>query len=398
MRISGRSCAITLSLFAFSILSIQARAQQQDCSTTAAGSGAAIQCRMGNLLFKNADVINRLQTHFGSCDPNDKKNGARCAALQRHLTRAQNAQTRASNAHSHTSSNNYNQLTLSPSYNGNSNRHGGGNSGGTAPPDTVDTTYDNTGSGAVGQTISDQLDDANNALDDASSNLANTPTTETVPPFQPAEIYDFRNDDAFPAWLHPHLDEHVWIPALFSLKLASNALEFADQAAEKPCNEVLVVLGEGGDVPIACLPLSLANAALKATVEMMEFADADLLYWNAKGGYINAQNAVNVGNQVGTIASQTAGDTAEIKAKVDAIALYIDTTLTPDLNLINHKLDVLQATVLTNQALLKETLKLLLTPDGRKMLDSGITTCVGTSCPDPLPQCAGGVCSFPLTK
>jgi len=133
-------------------------------------------------------------------------------------------------------------------------------------------------------------------------------------------------------------------------------------------------------------------------VEMMEFADADLLYWNAKGGYINAQNAVNVGNQVGTIASQTAGDTAEIKAKVDAIALYIDTTLTPDLNLINHKLDVLQATVLTNQALLKETLKLLLTPDGRKMLDSGITTCVGTSCPDPLPQCAGGVCSFPLTK
>ncbi|HLW52435.1 MAG TPA: hypothetical protein VKW06_06300 [Candidatus Angelobacter sp.] len=347
---------------------------------------------MGNLLSKNADVINKLQSHFGSCTPSTD---ARCQALNKHLARAQNAQTRASNAHGHTSANNYNQLTLAPSYNRNSNRHGGNGGGGT-PPDTVDTNYDTTGSGSVGQTISDQLDDANSALDDASSNLASTPTTEIVPPFHPAEVYDFRNDDAFPAWLHPHLDEHVWIPALFSIKLASNALEFVDQAAEKPCNEVLVVLGEGGDVPIACLPLALANAALKATVEMMEFADADLLYWNAKGGYINAQNAVDVGNQTGAIVEQAAGDTAEIRAKVDAIALYIDTTLTPDLNLINHKLDVLQQTVLTNQALLKETLKMLLLPDGRKALDPTITTCVGTGCPDPLPQCASGVCSFPL--
>ena len=389
----------SLLLGAFAVFGPKAHAQQQDCSTTTPGSGAAIQCRMGNLLAKNADVINKLQAHFQACTaPNGSTiNDPRCKALQNHLNRAQNAQTRAAKAHSHTNASNYNQLTLSPNYNGNSNRKGGGN-GGAPPPDTVDTNYDNTGTGAIGQTISDQLDDANNALDDASSNLANTPVTETVPPFKPAEIYDFRRDEAFPAWLHPHLDEKVWIPALFSIKLASNALEFADQAAEKPCNEVLVVLGEGGDVPIACLPLALANAALKATVEMMEFADSDLLYWNAKGGYVNAQNAVDVGNQTGAIVQQAAGDTADIKAKVDAIALYIDTTLTPDLNLINHKLDVLQQTALTNQALIKEALKLLLTPDGKKILDPSITTCVGTSCPDPLPQCANGVCAFPIVK
>ena len=365
---------------------------QTDCSTTTPGSGEAIQCRMGNLLTKNADVITKLQAHFGSCTP---ASDPKCQALQRHLTRAQNAQTRASNAHSHTTADNYNQLTLSPHFNRNSSRKGGGGSGGT-PPDTVDTTYDSTGTGSAGQSISDQLDDANNALDDATSNLANTPTTEIIPPFKAGAIYDFRSDEAFPGWLHPHLDENIWIPALFSIKLASNALEFADVAAEKACNEVLVVLGEGGNVSVACVPLALANAALKATVEMMEFADSDLLYWNAKGGYVNAQTAVDVGNQTGAIVQQAAGDTAEIKAKVDAIAFYIDHTLTPDLDLINHKLDVLQATVLTNQALLKEVLKLLLTPDGRKMLDSTITTCVGTACPDPLPQCAGGVCAFPL--
>lgn len=390
--VTRRLCAISFLLAAWAVFSPKAHAQT-DCTTTAPGSGEAIQCRMGNLLSKNADVINKLQTTFGSCAP---ATDPKCQALQRHLSRAQNAQTRASNAHGHTSADNYNQLTLSPHYNRNSNRKGG-NSGGGTPPDTVDTTYDASGTGSTGQTISDQLDDANSALDDASSNLENTPKPAPIV-FAPAEVYDFKRDDAFPGWLHPELDEKVWIPALFSIKLASNALEFADAAAEKPCNEVLVVLGEGGDVPLACLPLSLAAAALKATVEMMEFADADLLYWNAKGGYINAQNAVTVGNEVGVIATGAANDTAAIKAEVDAITVYIDHTLTPDLNLINQKLDVLQATVLTNQALIKEALKLLLTPDGKKTLDPTITTCVGTGCPDPLPQCANGVCSFPLVK
>jgi hypothetical protein len=216
--------------------------------------------------------------------------------------------------------------------------------------------------------------------------------------FGPLEVYDFKRDEAFPGWLHPELDEKVWIPALFSIKLAAGALEAVDVAVEKPCNEVLVVLGEGGDVPIACLPVALAATALRATAEMMEFADADLTYWNAKGGYVNAQNAVTVGNEVGQIAATSAGQVGAIKVKVDAIAQYIDTTLTPDLNLINAKLNTLEADVLTNQALLKEVLKMLLLPDGRKALDPGILTCTGTGCPNPLPPCANGVCSFPLVK
>jgi hypothetical protein len=386
---TGRCCAIVLLLTVLAVFAPKAHADT-DCSTTTPGSGEAIQCRMGNLLSKNSDVITKLKGHFASCDATDPK----CAALQRHLNRAQNAQTRASNAHNHTSADNYNQLTLTPHYNRNSNRHGGGGGGG-SPPDTVDTTYDATGTGSIGQTISDQLDEANSALDDANSNLASTPAP-APPVFAPIEVYDFKRDEGFPGWLHPELDEKVWIPALFSIKLAANALEFVDVAAEKPCNEVLVVLGEGGDVPIACLPVALASAALKATAEMMEFADTDLLYWNAKGGYVNAQNALSVGNQVGVITAAAAGDTSAIKAKVDAIALYIDTTLTPDLNQIKAKLNTLESEVLTNQALLKEVLKMLLLPDGKKTLDPGILTCSGTGCPDPLPQCANGVCSFPL--
>jgi hypothetical protein len=387
---AGRFCAIALLFCAWAVFAPKAHAD--DCSTTTPGSGEAIQCRMGNLLSKNGTVLSALNKHLASCNASDPK----CAALQRHLTRANNAQNRASNAHGHTSADNYNQLTLSPHYNRNGNRKGGGGGGGTTA-DTVDTNYDSTGAGSVGQTISDQLDEASSALDDATSNLASTP--EPAPPvFGPLEVYDFKRDEAFPAWLHPELDEKVWIPALFSIKLAAGALETVDVAVEKPCNEVLVVLGEGGDVPLACLPIALAATALRATAEMMEFADADLTYWNAKGGYVNAQNAVTVGNEVGQIAATSAGQVGAIKVKVDAIAQYIDTTLTPDLNLINAKLNTLEADVLTNQALLKEVLKMLLLPDGRKVLDPNILTCTGTGCPNPLPSCANGVCSFPLVK
>lgn len=392
MRITkGRFCAIALLLTALAVFVPKAHADT-DCSATAPGSGEAIQCRMGNLLSKNGDLITKLRGRFGSCDATDP----RCAALQRHLDRAQNAHNRAVNAHNHTSVDNYHQLTLTPHYHRNSN-HKAGSGGGGTPPATVDTTYDNTGTGSIGGTISDQLDEANSALDDANSNLANTPVPAT-PPFVPVELYDFTKDDAFPGWLHPEIDEKIWIPALFSIKLAANALEIVDVALEKPCNEVLVVLGEGGDVPIACLPVALAAAALKGTAEMMEFVDADLLYWNAKGGYFNAQRAVTAGNQAGKFAHDAASDTSDIKAKVDAISLYIDTTLTPDLNHIKAQLNTIESEVLTNQALLKEVLKMLLLPDGRKTLDPGITTCSGRGCPDPLPQCANGVCSFPLVK
>jgi hypothetical protein len=240
------------------------------------GSGDAINCRMGNLLSKHQTLLSGLQAHISSCDSTD----AHCAALQRHLARAQNANTRAQNAHNHTGADNYNQLTLSPQYHRNSNRKGGGGVGGSGnAPDTVDSNYDPT----VGQSITDSLDDANNALDDATTNLANTPSP-TEPPWPVVAIYDFRNDEAYPAWLHPTIDEKVWIPALFSIKLAANVLEVAHTAAEHACNETLVVFGEGGDASVACIPLALAVVALNATAEMMEFAHADLLYWNAKGG------------------------------------------------------------------------------------------------------------------
>lgn len=318
------------------------------------GSGDAIQCRMGNVLSKNSTLLSGLQTQVSSCDSTD----AHCVALQRHLDRAIKAHNRAVNAHKNTSSDDYHQLTLSPTYHRNSNRKGGGGVTATASaPDTVDTNYDPT----VGQSISDSLDDTGSALDDANVNLASipAPTPPTWPEVAPYYFNRASDEDAYPAWLHPTIDEKVWIPALFSIKLAVGALEVAQTAAEHACNETLVAIGEGGNASLACLPLALTLDALSATAEMMEFADRDLLYWNAKGGYVNAQRAVTGVNAAGQTITTAAGDIEAVKAKVDGIALYIDNTLNPDVN----KILANQATILANQATI---IKLLLTPQGQR--------------------------------
>jgi len=383
-------CVVVLLVAGMTLFAPKSHAENQDCSTTAAGSGEAIQCRMGNLLAKNGTVLANLKTKLSSCNNTDPK----CAALQRHLNRAQNAHTRAVNVHNHTSADNYNQFSLTGHYNRNSNRKGGG--GGGSPPDTVDTSYDATGAGSAGQTISDQLDDANSAMDDVTTTLANTPAP-APPPFTPLDVYDYNKDDAFPGWLHPEVDEKATIPALFAIKLAVNVLEVADVLAEHACNETLVVLGEGGNVSAACAPLALALVALKATAETMEFADSDLLYWTAKGAYINAQRGLEVGDQTGQNVQQAAGDIGAVRAKLDAIALYIDQTLNPDVNNIIARLKTLESDVLTNQALLREMLKMLLIPEGKRVLDPAILTCTGASCPNVLLQCtANGICAFPL--
>ncbi len=307
------------------------------------GSGDAINCRMGTLLNKNANLLTTLGAHTASCDSTEPH----CAALQRHLARAQNAQARAMNAHNHTGADNYHQLTLSPQYHRNSNRKGGGGVQASPNSDTVDTNYDPT----VGQGITDGLDDANNALDDATSNLENLPSP-TLPPFPTVGVYDFTTDPAYPAWLHGTIDEKVWIPALFAMKVAARALEIVDVGAEHGCLETLVALGEGGNGSLGCLALALAVATLDYEVDWMEFVDRDLLYWNAKGAYLNAQNAVTVGNSAGQVITGVGDDVKDVRVKVDGVAVYIDHTLTPDLNQI-----------LANQAII---MQLLSTPQGQR--------------------------------
>ena len=330
------------------------------------GSGEAIQCRMGNVLSKNSNLISTLQQKISSCDSTD----AHCAALQRHLARVQNAHNRAVNAHNHANADNYNQLTASPHYHRNSKHTAGTSStqsagGNSNTPDTLDSDYDPTGTGSAGQTISDSLDDASSAIDDANSTLASTPVPPP-PPFTPPDVYDFTTDIAYPQWLHKDTDEVGILDTRFAAKMALSASESLEGVMEHFCDETIVFGGEGGNTKVGCIAAWLLVSATRATADFLEFADSDKLYWTAKGGYVNAQRALTAVDQIGQIAAGTSGDVGDIKAKVDAIALYIDSTLTPDLNkILANQVTILanQATILGNQATI---MQLLSTPQGQR--------------------------------
>jgi hypothetical protein len=68
---------------------------------------------------------------------------------------------------------------------------------------------------------------------------------------------------------------------------------------------------------------------------------------------------VTAGNQAGQVITTAAGDIGAVKAKVDAIAVYIDTLLNPEIN----KILANQATILVNQATI---MHLLITPEGQR--------------------------------
>lgn len=332
-------------------------ANAQQCAND--GSGEAIQCRVGNVLSKNGSLLSTLQARISSCDSTDPN----CALLQRHLQRAQNAHTRAVNAHNHTSADNYNQLTANPHYHRNSKHTAGANGiqsvgSNTNAPDTLDSDYDATGTGSIGQTIMDSLDETSSALDDANTSLASLPQP-SPPTFTPPSAYNFAADPGYPAWLHSIEDEKVKIPLHFGAIIAKNALDVAHDLAEHACGETLVAFGEGGNTKLACVALSLVHIAAISTVDLFDFADADSTYWNAKAGNMNAQLALQASNQIGNIAAGTSGDVSAIKAEVDALSLYVNSTLTPDLN----KILANQATILANQATI---MQLLSTPQGQR--------------------------------
>ena len=50
------------------------------------------------------------------------------------------------------------------------------------------------------------------------------------------------------------------------------------------------------------------------------------------------------------------------------------------------------------QAMQKQTIKLLLTPEGRRVIDeTDVLTCLGDACPDVL-DCPGAECDYPVKK
>jgi hypothetical protein len=194
------------------------------------------------------------------------------------------------------------------------------------------------------------------------------------------------------------------------------------ESAQDTCKQILVVAGEGGNASLVCIPLDIIWIAAKAVNEGIHFCDDDLTGAVGDASYkrlgaINDEigtlqtgvssidkNTSNVGAQLTTIGNQI----STVGAQVSALDTHLSTVETDILNaLAAHDahmtmlLGVLQASVdLANQRLLKtiagelQIMKLDLTPDGSRILVPSILTCSGSTCPNVLALCPGGVCSW----
>jgi len=179
------------------------------------------------------------------------------------------------------------------------------------------------------------------------------------------------------------------------------------ELAQDACKQEVVVAGEGGNTSLVCTVADGIWIVAKFVDFAIHFCDDDLTGAVGDASYLrlgaindsvgSVQGSVNnVSTAVSTIGTQVSNVGAQVTA--------LDTHLTTVEAHLTTLLGVLQASVdLANQRLLKsiavqtELMKLVLTPEGQRVIVPSILTCTGSDCPtNLLSNCTGpgGACTW----
>lgn len=365
------------------------------------GDGNDIQCRVNNVLSKNQTLINNVKSRAANCT------GPHCTLLMNTINRAQNAHDHAVKAHGRVTGADYADLNIirKGKCNGKSSdcaQGGGTYSGGDSDP-------------TVGSDMADRLDDAANALDDANNEMQSSQTmsaaTAADPPSIPATfapLYTIDSDPNFPpvAGIINAIDEHPLISETvrFGVLAAYIAARHVKEAAEHACLEVLVALGEGGNVEAACTPVALWAEIADGLHELVDFAAEVATDWEVHGAYMREDGLnTNLGQvdsdvlSVQAAAGNTQASITQLQAQVAALQLSMN-ALQAQLANTTYVLSQ-KSNVSTDMD--KQIMQLLLSPDGGRSLPASLLTCTGDSstkspCPPVAITCSAttGLCSF----
>jgi len=213
------------------------------------------------------------------------------------------------------------------------------------------------------------------------------------------------------------------------------ALETAKEVfagVDRVCKEVIVILGEGGNTSLACIPADIVLAiaefavgAAETVIEHIDFCDAAVDAAEIEGTYerashihsdlsahdtaISTQVSTHDTNIVNNIAShdlnittKLAAHDADIKSQLAMHDADMKALLAQHDADIKALLSTLQATVDENQRLITvtmsrqlEVLRLLITPSGRRELNPAVLDCTGPDCPQVADlMCADGSLSW----
>jgi hypothetical protein len=225
------------------------------------------------------------------------------------------------------------------------------------------------------------------------------------------------------------------------------ALETAKEVfagVDRVCKEVIVILGEGGNASLACIPADIVLAiaefavgAAETVVEHIKFCDDAVDAAEIEGSYERAGHIhsdlqthdadislqltthdTNIANRLAThdanimnllaihdtnITNRLATHDADIKALLTQHDADMKQLLAQHDEDIKARLDHVQATVNENQRLINvtmsrqlEVLRLLITPSGLRELNPDVLSCTGPDCPQVSDLiCADGSLDWP---
>lgn len=169
------------------------------------------------------------------------------------------------------------------------------------------------------------------------------------------------------------------------LTISADALNIAAIIGDVACNSIVVILGEGSNLP-ACIIAGVLHEAVQA----VNF-ERDLR--NYCDGVINGNEIRGILNNSTVIGSNLASHDADIKA---ALAQH-DVDIKALLAIVQQSVDEANQRLKVSEALERQALKLLLTPEGLRSVDPAVMTCTGDNCPK-LVICPGPECSFAIIK
>jgi len=170
-----------------------------------------------------------------------------------------------------------------------------------------------------------------------------------------------------------------------NLVIASDSLALAAIGGDVVCNTVVTILGEGTNLP-GCIAAGVLHVAAQATqfeLDLRSYCDS----------VIDSNEIRGILNNTTVIGINLASHDADIKT---ALAQH-DTDIKALLAILQKSVDEANQRLKVSEALERQTIKLLLTPEGLRTVDPAVMTCTGDNCPK-LVLCPGPECSFALVK
>ena len=226
------------------------------------------------------------------------------------------------------------------------------------------------------------------------------------------------NPFASPANTPNRSDPDVNQGLVTAITVSDAALVVAERVrdiADIICNTVVVVVGFGGNPQnLACTVTSgiyiaakVINEALKISFSLLTFCDATIDGAEIEGSFerasdiydqnvdIDADLAAHDLNIDTDLGAHDLNMTAEHAVLSAQLATH-DTDIKLLLADIKDAVDENTARLKSVQAMQRQTIKLQLTPEGRRVVDqTDVLTCLGDACPNVL-DCPGGECDFPI--